>query len=218
MGHPLLDLPLSFNIVPPDVNFHVELLYYLGSEHERTNYRKLLDRKQRPSCSLYVTLNALPAAHSHDTGTLECLFLNEARAPWLKNCLTWTSVEISNKRHDECESKYRHLLLRSESILLFLQLNKRNRCQLASSSSSSFSFVLLYSCFFASDTQYFSPLRSLLLFPFLFILFKEEYRWWSSVFFLSTSFNTWFWFFFFAFMKCYTQWRRVAFNIFLIRK
>lgn len=217
MGHPLLDLPLSFNIVPPDVNFHVELLYYLGSEHERTNYRKLLDRKQRPSCSLYVTLNALPAAHSHDTGTLECLFLNEARAPWLKNCLTWTSVEISNKRHDECESKYRHLLLRSESTL-FLQLNKRNRCQLASSSSSSFSFVLLYSCFFASDTQYFSPLRSLLLFPFLFILFKEEYRWWSSAFFLSTSFNTWFWFFFFAFMKCYTQWRRVAFNIFLIRK
>lgn len=217
MGHPLLDLPLSFNIVPPDVNFHVELLYYLGSEHERTNYRKLLDRKQRPSCSLYVTLNALPAAHSHDTGTLECLFLNEARAPWLKNCLTWTSVEISNKRHDERESKYRHLLLRSESTL-FLQLNKRNRCQLASSSSSSFSFVLLYSCFFASDTQYFSPLRSLLLFPFLFILFKEEYRWWSSVFFLSTSFNTWFWFFFFAFMKCYTQWRRVAFNIFLIRK
>lgn len=217
MGHPLLDLPLSFNIVPPDVNFYVELLYYLGSEHERTNYRKLLDRKQRPSCSLYVTLNALPAAHSHDTGTLECLFLNEARAPWLKNCLTWTSVEISNKRHDECESKYRHLLLRSESTL-FLQLNKRNRCQLASSSSSSFSFVLLYSCFFASDTQYFSPLRSLLLFPFLFILFKEEYRWWSSVFFLSTSFNTWFWFFFFAFMKCYTQWRRVAFNIFLIRK
>lgn len=217
MGHPLLDLPLSFNIVPPDVNFHVELLYYLGSEHERTNYRKLLDRKQRPSCSLYVTLNALPAAHSHDTGTLEYLFLNEARAPWLKNCLTWTSVEISNKRHDERESKYRHLLLRSESTL-FLQLNKRNRCQLASSSSSSFSFVLLYSCFFASDTQYFSPLRSLLLFPFLFILFKEEYRWWSSVFFLSTSFNTWFWFFFFAFMKCYTQWRRVAFNIFLIRK
>lgn len=48
---------LSFTAV-----FHVEL-FYLGIEHKRTNYSKLFDRKQRLSCFLYVTLNALATAH-----------------------------------------------------------------------------------------------------------------------------------------------------------
>lgn len=124
-------------------------LLYLGSKHERTNcYRKLFDREQRPSCSPYVTLNALTAAHSQERSNA---FLNEARAPWLKNCVTLGRLS-RYPINDTMNANLNIGICCTVPNRPYFQLNKRNRCQLASSISP----VLLYSCFFASDTQYFS--------------------------------------------------------------